>query len=88
MKKSSSTGWQSSHTADQLSPTNDAKSKIARILIYLLNGGSLHRFEAERLGEHCLNSTISTLANRYGLNFHRASESVQNKWGAPCYVTR
>jgi len=34
-------------------------SKMARILLHLLTGASLNRFEAERLGDHCLNSTMN-----------------------------
>tara|TARA_R110000822_G_scaffold66105_4_gene161555 strand:- start:13619 stop:13948 length:330 start_codon:yes stop_codon:yes gene_type:complete len=63
-------------------------SKIARILAHLLTGSSLNRFEAERLGDHCLNSTVSTLTNRYGLTFKRRPERVQNNWGTPCSVNR
>lgn len=63
-------------------------SKIARILAHLLAGGSLNRFEAERLGDHCLNTTISTLANRHDLDFQRQPERVPNNWGAPCNVNR
>ncbi|WP_054905021.1 hypothetical protein [Pseudomonas sp. NBRC 111144] len=63
-------------------------SKIARVLAYMLHDGSLQRFEAERLGDHCLHSTISSLANGYGLKFQRQLERVPNHWGEPCTVTR
>lgn len=66
----------------------EATSKIARILAHLLAGASINRFEAERLGDHCLNSTIAVLANRHGLIFKRQSESTPNRWGAPCTVMR
>lgn len=65
-----------------------APSKIARILAHLLAGASINRFEAERLGDHCLNSTIAVLANAYRLAFVRQQERVPNRWGAPCVVTR
>lgn len=68
--------------------TPEAPSKIANILTHLVTGASLNRFEAERLGDHCLNSTIAVLANRHGLTFQRQRERVPNKWGAPCSVTR
>ena len=63
-------------------------SKIARVLKILLAGTSINRFEAERIGDHCLHSTISVLANRYGLAFERQQERVLNHWGTPCSVTR
>ncbi|MGK8180369.1 hypothetical protein ACRS2I_12725 [Pseudomonas aeruginosa] len=65
-----------------------APSKIARVLAYLLTGASINRFEAERLGDHCLNSTIAVLANAHRLAFVRQQERVPNRWGAPCVVTR
>ena len=68
--------------------TTNPLGKIARILAHLLAGGSLNRFEAEHLGCHCLNSTISTLANRHGLTIQRKTERVPNNWGAPCHVNR
>jgi hypothetical protein len=68
--------------------SNKAPTKISRILTYLLYDGSLHRFEAERLGDHCLHSTISALANGYGLKFERVLEQVPNHWGEDCTVTR
>ncbi|WP_341303846.1 hypothetical protein [Pseudomonas sp. TMP25] len=63
-------------------------SKIARVLGHLLSGYTLNRFEAERIGDHCLNSTISTLANSYGLTFSRTPEKVPNRWGIACDVIR
>ncbi len=65
-----------------------APTKIARILAHLLTGASINRFEAERLGDHCLPSTVAVLANRHGLIFQRQQERVPNNWGAPCPVTR
>lgn len=62
--------------------------KKARILSHLLSGGTLNRFEAETLGDHCLNSTISELTNRHGLAFTRQPERVPNRWGKPCRVIR
>lgn len=68
--------------------TTETPSKIARILAHLLSGASVNRFEAERIGDHCLPSTIATLANHYGLTIARKQERVPNRWGAPCTVTR
>lgn len=66
----------------------NAPTKIARILAHLLAGASINRFEAERLGDHCLNSTIAVLANRHDLGFLRQPEKVPNRWGKPCHVIR
>ena len=63
-------------------------TKTRRILKQLAKGNSLNRFEAESLGDHCLNSTISTLAHRYGLQFERKKERVPNRFGGRTEVIR
>jgi len=68
--------------------TTEGPSKIARILAHLLSGASLNRFEAERIGDHCLPSTIAVLAINYGLTIQRTPEKVSNRWGKPCTATR
>ena len=87
MKKSQPQNKQASPSQGDITASK-APSKIARVLAYMLNDGSLQRFEAERLGDHCLHSTISSLANGYGLKFQRQLERVPNHWGEPCTVTR
>lgn len=69
-------------------PITTGSSKLERILAHLMAGASLNRFEAERLGDHCLNSTVSDLANDYGLNVRRQPEKVPNRWGLPRRVIR
>jgi hypothetical protein len=66
------------HTA---SPT-----KQSRILRLLADGESLNRFEAERIGDHTLPSTISTLRHYHGLPIVSAREKVPNRFGTltPC----
>lgn len=81
------------HSEEQSRPrkvdsTTKAPCKMARILSHLLTGANLNRFEAERLGDHCLRSTISALAIVYMLSFKRQSECVLIGWSAPCNVTR
>lgn len=63
-------------------------SKQSRILANLLSGGSLNRFEAELLGDHCLPSTISALASRYGVLFQNEPEHVPNRFGGVTRVVR
>ncbi|NHN76691.1 hypothetical protein HA520_05230 [Azotobacter chroococcum] len=97
MKKATPQYQQSSPSRDQsitasASPDEllaKAPTKIARILTYLLEpGNSLNRFEAEKHGDHCLHTTISTLANSHGLEIQRQTEEVPTNWGEPCNVTR
>lgn len=77
-----------SHVDSTTTSTGKAPTKISRVLEFMLQDRSLNRFEAERLGDHCLHSTISRLSNAYGLNFTRQPERVPNHWGQPCMVTR
>ena len=90
MKKATRSEKQGSQSQGENNSTSQgmAPSKIARILGHLLNAGPLNRFEAERIGDHCLNSTIAVLANAHRLAFVRQQERVPNRWGAPCVVTR
>ncbi|OQR35397.1 hypothetical protein BWR15_14730 [Pseudomonas sp. T] len=67
---------------------NRPGSKIANILKHFVDGGSLNRFEAERLGDHTLNSTIASLSGQYGLLFIRTRETVKNRFGSKTPVTR
>lgn len=67
---------------------NSRKTKQATILLTLYSGQSLNRFEAERLGDHTLPSSISTFVHSHGLTFRRHSEQVPNSYGSLTTVTR
>ena len=41
----------------------------------------LTRFDAEQLGDHCLNSTISGLSKQHGLELPRRWVKVPNRFG-------
>ena len=55
-------------------------SKNNTIMVALVEG-SLTRFDAEQLGDHCLPSTISALSNQHGLEFPRRWIKVPNRFG-------
>lgn len=58
-------------------PANKVPVKIARILHYLLEFGSLNRFEATyKLHDTCLNSTISEIRNIHKIPIESRSEVV------------
>ena len=63
-------------------------TKKATILQYLTLSGSLNRFEAQRLGDSTLNSTISTLVNDHGIVFDKRRELVPNRVGGLTRVVR
>lgn len=62
------------------------KTKIQTILESLVRR-SLNRFEAERLGDHCLNSTISEL-RKEGHTIIGEWEHVPNRFGGKTRVKR
>ena len=49
---------------------------------------SLIRFEAERHGCHCLNSTVSTLRNKFGIAIDGKRETVPSYQSIPTSVVR
>ncbi|WP_426115901.1 hypothetical protein [Pseudomonas sp. DSP3-2-2] len=87
MKKATRSVEQSSLSHGDVT-TATAPNKICRVLAHMIDGHSLNRFEAERIGEHCLHTTISRLCNYHGLAFTRHAEAVPNNWGSPCRVVR
>lgn len=63
-------------------------TKTATALHHLTFIGSLNKFDAQRLYDSCLNSTISTLANDYGIMFDKEREEVPNRAGSLYKVVR
>jgi hypothetical protein len=55
--------------------------KWRRILTYLVDGGALTRFDAERLGDHALNSTIAQLGKR-GITIDREAVVIEGRFGS------
>jgi hypothetical protein len=62
-------------------------NKETMILTIMRAGQSLNTFEAQRLGDTCLNSTISTLRGK-GYLFHDEWEWVPNRFGGETRVKR
>jgi hypothetical protein len=75
-------------------PPLSARTKEANIktvsknntIMVALAEGSLTRFDAERLGDHCLPSTISGLSTQHGLEFPRRWVKVPNRFGGETSV--
>lgn len=64
------------------------RGKIGRILTTLAAGRSLNRFEAERVGDHTLHSTVSSIERRYGIRVDRLEETVPGYAGHKTRVMR
>lgn len=69
-----------------LSEPKESK-KIAVILQVLASGKTLNRFDAERLGDHVLNTTISSL-RKANIQIVDKWETVPGKTGKPCHCKR
>ncbi len=54
-------------------------NKIDRIRLELARPEGLSRFEAERLGDHCLNSTVAAI-RRHGVSVWGEWETVPTKY--------
>lgn len=63
------------------------KTKESTILSILKSGNSLNTFEAARLGDTCLHSTISTLRSK-GYLFHDEWEWVKTRFNREVHVKR
>lgn len=73
------------YTPTENAPQEPCKKDLGKMVSMLLafyQGQKLHRFIAERLGDHCLPSTVSTFANGYGMKFHRRMVKVPNRFGS------
>jgi len=67
------------------------ETKVRRVIRFLASGRSLTRFIAERaVHDHCLNSTISEIERRYGLQITRIPTKVRGFAGVPtrCFKYR
>lgn len=65
----------------------DQHTKKSIILAILRAGQSLNRFEAERLGDHCLHSTIAELRSD-GYLFRDEWEWIPTRFGKEVHVKR
>lgn len=63
------------HTAMAGGPGKAAPTKLLTMLLLLLSGRSLNRFEAERHHDHCLHSTVASIEG-YGVKVARIWERV------------
>lgn len=92
MKKNASPQLENRHSITHAHSTRKIAipfdEKLPNVVFYLLAGGTLNRFEAERIGDHCLNSTISVIRNVLGLPIGDRWESVPNRFGTMTLVKR
>jgi hypothetical protein len=58
----------------------DDETKWRRILRFLARGGRLTRFDAEKLGDHALNSTVSNL-QAMGIEIAREPLILEGRFG-------
>ena len=62
-----------------LTPNQSETKKIDRVLAALRHPAGLNRFQAERIGDHCLNSTVAAI-RRHGVSVWGEWETVPTKY--------
>lgn len=67
-------------------PHNTELGKEESMLTHFAQGERLHRFSAERLADHCLPSTVSSLQRKHLISFSREWVEVQNRFKKPTRV--
>lgn len=55
-------------------------TKLARVIEALRDPAGINRFEAERLGDHCLNSTVAIIREMYGDKLIQRREIVPSRF--------
>ncbi|MCR9258328.1 MAG: helix-turn-helix domain-containing protein [Pseudomonadaceae bacterium] len=68
-------------------PHNTKPRTKTHTILTALQRGSLNRFEAERIGDHALNSTVSALRKK-GHNISSEWETVPTRFGKPTRLKR
>ena len=77
------------HSPDSTtSQQKKAPAKAGRMLLIFYVGNSLNTFEAQALGDTCLNTTISDFRRKYGLTFESKTETIPNRFGGHTWVKR
>lgn len=80
--------------ADSPNQTNHAEhstrtkppGKLDSMFARFATGDRLHRFQAEKIGDHCLHTTVSSLQAKYSLKFSRQWVKVSNRFGSDTRV--
>lgn len=86
-KSPAATGLNQTQANYGASYRNASRKTKKQVILEALTSGSLNRFEAERLGDHCLHSTVSEL-RQSGHAILSHWERVPTRWGVECRVKR
>ena len=63
-------------------------TKTFTVIKYFATGGTLHRFQAERIGDHVLPSTMFVINRDYGLSFNSEWVDVPTNFAKPVRVKK
>lgn len=67
-------------TAQQTTQKPKRTTKLDRVIAALHHPAGLNRFEAERIGEHCLNSTAAVIRSMFGDKLVSRWETVPTRY--------
>lgn len=73
---------------DQTNRSQNTKKlgKLESMLVRFASGARLHRFQAERVGDHCLPTSVADLQSRHSIIFSRKRVRVPNRFGSETSV--
>lgn len=79
-KKNAASPWQGQQAAQQTTQKPKNSTKLDRVIAALHHPHGLNRFEAERIGEHSINSTVAVIRKRYGSKLVQEWETVPTRY--------
>lgn len=72
---------------DQVHAQDSKKvGKLESMLKRFASGARLHRFQAEKVGDHCLPTSVADLQSRHSIKFSRKRVKVPNRFGSETSV--
>lgn len=79
-KEKTAQAWQGENGFSTTKSSLNPITKRQRITEALKLPKGLNRFEAERIGDHCLNSTVAVIREQYGNRLIQRWETVPNRF--------
>ncbi len=79
-KEKTAQAWQGENGFNTTQLSFNPITKHQRITDALKLPNGLNRFEAERIGDHCLNSTVADIRKRYGNRLIQRWETVPSRF--------
>lgn len=66
--------------------TSKKPGKLISMFARFANAEKIHRFQAEKLGDHCLETAVAGLQTKHSIYFSRVWTTVPNRFGSESRV--